>query len=306
MALPSHRFVDLTFAGLFVWLIGFLMAGLSGMELLTALRCSAEPTPISCAALGAKGPPGSHYITLTGFTPKYDGYIYWPDEQSGKWCSVQIPLLDGISPQPPAVATVFHVSDEVALREVLSQGELTGTLTQLGMRGEGAAAIAAYNPGVDPSACWLLQVGGKPQDRTLMAGLFVGGIALHTVAIFLFARPRPADCQPSAMAFAAMSPLLIVVSALHDLARRLPLSRRMWGALLLPPAMALAAFGGLQFWHAAQASADVAMESELIGIGGLVFGVSFALLALSFLVLKPKEDGGRNATIIRPTPPAAC
>ncbi|HZL89693.1 MAG TPA: hypothetical protein VFB96_15115 [Pirellulaceae bacterium] len=305
MGLSPRRFVDLSFVGLFVWLIGFLMAGLSGMELLKSFRCGTTPTPISCAALGAKGPPGSHYITLTGFTPKYDGYVYWADEQNGRWTSVQIPLLDGVSPQPPVVANVFNVGDEASLREALSKPELTGVLMERGLRGDAATAIATYNPGVDPRACWLFHVGGKPQDRTLVAGLFIGGLALHTVAIFLFARPRPVNFHPSAMATATMSPLLMAVNGLHDLARHVPISRRVWGAIMFPPAIALAVFGGHQFWLAAQASADAAMESELIGIGGLLFGVSFTCLALSFLVLEPKAEAIDESAVIRPSPPQA-
>jgi hypothetical protein len=303
VSLPSTRFIDLSFAGLIVWLIGFLMAGLSGMELLSSLRCGTTPMPISCAALSAKGPPGSHYITLTGFTPKYDGYIYWADEQSGRWSSVQIPLLDGNSPQPPVVATVFNVTDDASLHQALSKPELTGMLTQLGLRGDAATAIANYNPGVDPNDCWLLEVGGKPQDRTLMAGLFIGGLVLHTVAIFLFARPRPANYQPSAMAMASMSPLLVAVNGLHELARRLPIPRWVWGAIMLPPALVLAYFGSLWFWRSAQASTGAGFESELMAVGGLLFGVSFTCLALSFLIFAPQAESDGETAVVRPSPP---
>jgi len=47
------------------------------------------------------------------------------------------------------------------------------------------------------------------------------------------------------------------------------------------------------------------MESELIGIGGLLFGVSFTCLALSFLVLEPKAEAIDESAVIRPSPPQA-
>src|SRR5688572_5940255 len=88
---PFTSILSSSFLAIILWLIGFVMAGIGGHELLTALRCGDEPAPITVAELAHRGPTQGDYVTLTDFDINWDGYVYWQDEH-GNWTTCDVPL----------------------------------------------------------------------------------------------------------------------------------------------------------------------------------------------------------------------
>ncbi|HZN34635.1 MAG TPA: hypothetical protein VFB80_12495 [Pirellulaceae bacterium] len=285
-----------SFLGLIALIIGFATSFIAGHELLTSLRCGASPSPASVAELAQHGPTAGDYVRLNDFEVEWQGYIYWPGED-GRWTFCDVPLRVAGSAAPPRVlARVYGAANDAELRRLMAGSELTGIVSGHGIRGEGAAALASYNPGMDPGACWIVSINRHPADSRLLGGIFAAGVGIFTLSMFLFVYCRP-RATPEQAVLKMMSPLLIMVEGLHALSDWLPAgSRRICGAVLFAPGAALAAWGGYGLWQAARASAaEVGAGPEILAILALDFGVALALVALSFVFVEPKGEAPASA-----------
>jgi hypothetical protein len=290
-SLSLARLFNGPFLGLIIWIIGFAMSGMGGHEFLTSLRCAKQPAQVSVAELAHVGPAGNDYVSLTDFEVAWNGYLCFRDEQ-GRWQSCDVPLRVAGSAAPPRVLLrVYQPQNEEHLRQLLSGPQLTGIVTGRGLGGDCAATLAAYNPGIDPGACWIVGFNHKPTDPRLMGGVFILGLGLFTLSFLLFAHCRQRS-SPEQSVQRAMSPLLMLVEGVHFLADRLPAgSGRICGAIALVPSAAIAIWGGWKFWLASQVSAGEAhMGAEILGIVAVDFGFSLAVVALSFMLAKPRTD----------------
>ena len=297
---PFTAFFGTSFLAIIALIVGLMMSVIGGHELLTALRCGDAPIPMSVAQLATQGPTTSDFVSLSDFEIQWDGYVYWMDEQ-GRWTSCDVPLRAAGSSAPPRVLIrVCHAQNESDVRHALAGSELTGIVTGRGLFAEYGATLAQYNPGIDPAACWIVTLGKEPFDARALAGIVFGGMTLLTLGVFLFVYVKPAN-TPAQATLRMMSPLIVLVEGLHALADKLPLSRRTCGLFLFPPTAALATWGGFQLWEAVQTgSATSAFGVEVPGILALDFGVAFALVALSFLLVEPKEQ--ETAELVSPGP----
>jgi len=294
----SLRIFNGSFLGLIAWLVGFVMTGIGGHELLTALRCGKTPAPVTVAELAHRGPTTNDYVALREFEIQWSGYVYCQNER-GEWASCDVPLRVAGSEAPPRVLVrAYNVRNEDELRKRLAGEALTGIVTARGLYGAFGAALSAYNPGIDPAACWIVTHNRQPADARLLGLVFGGGVALFSLGIFLFVYARPRN-SPHQAVLRMMSPLLILVEGLHALADFLPPgSRRICGALLLPPTAALATWGGYRLWQVAQiGAAEAGMGAEILAILALDFGVSLALVAISFLLIEPKSENAEVAVV---------
>ena len=280
-----------SFLAIIALAIGLVMSIISGSELITSLRCGEQPAATTVAELANRGPK-SGWLTLRDYEIQWDGYIYWADEQ-GQWTTCDVPLRAAGSQAPPRVLLrVGQVRSDAELRQVLAREELTGVVTGRGLHGEYGAPLAANNPGIDPAACWIVMLDKRPVNPLLLGGLFAAGLALFTSANFLLVYVR----QPSSPAQASlrvMSPLIMVVDGLHMLSDRLPRgSRWVCGLVLLPAMIGLSSWSGLRLWQILQGTAgESPFGAELLPIVGLNFGISFALIAVSFLLVDWKGPG---------------
>ena len=298
---PPLRVFSGSLLGLIAWIVGFAMSGIGGHELLTSLRCGSQPTPLTVAELANRGPTGGDYVTLRDFEFQWNGYVYCQDEH-GQWTSCDVPLRVTGSEAPPRVLVrTYGVRNEQELRNQLASRELTGVVTSRGLFGEFGAALAAYNPGIDPAACWIVNVSERPHDAKLLGAIFAGGVGLFTLGIFLFAYVRPSK-SPHDAVLRMMSPLIVVVEGLHALANLLPAgSGRICGAIVFASTAALATWGGFRLWQLSRASAgDSGMGVEILSILALDFGVSLALVALSYMFLAPRPELPAEATLLPP------
>lgn len=267
-----------------VWFAGMMMGVFGGATLLQSLRSGDWPTEVSCAMLGSMGPPGSHYVTLTDFSANWDGSLSWTNDE-GRCAYMLIPLCDRQQAPANVIAKVYWPESEQIVQQMLSQPTMSGMIEQRGLDGDSCLRLASANPGLDPEKCWVVHAGAKPYDVRWMSLVFLAGIALHTASLYLFALPRPQG-QPS-MALPMMSPLLTLVDGLHALANWLPISRRTWGLILAPPAVAVAAYGGYQFIQLALGNEIATEAGDALASFAILVGSSFALLALAFLVTEP-------------------
>jgi hypothetical protein len=289
--IPARAVFNGSFFGIIAWIVGVAMTGIGGHELLTSLRCGDAPTAMTVAELAHQGPKMSDFVTLTDFEPNWDGYVTCQDED-GRWTTADVPLRPAGSAAPPRVLIrVRLASSEEELRNRLAGQELSGVITGRGLFGEFGGALAAGNPGIDPAACWIVTLGKSPLDVTMLSAVFVGGISLFTLSMFLFVYARPKQ-GPEQAVLRAMSPLLLLVEGLHALADFLPSgSRRACGMVLFPPTAALAAWGGYQLWDIAQIGVtEAGVGIEILAIIAVDFGVSLALVALSFLLVEPPPE----------------
>jgi len=274
------------FAALIVWLLGMFASAFGGHELLTSYRCGTSPSKIACADFAHRGPPGNDFITLTNFTPRLDGYIYYQDEH-GHWIDANVPLVADGDALPSVIVHVQQPQNDQHLRDALSKQEITGVVTSRGLFREPSAALVNYNPGMDPGSCWVLTLDAHPYDKRTLCLVFFAGLALFAASIWMFVekhKPSPHG-QPSA-SMVHMSPLLVLVDGLHALANWLPLpSRRVRGAVLLPFAAALAAYGGYLFVKLAAPQTVTQVGAEVLCIGSLDMGVALMIVALSFLLI---------------------
>src|SRR5262245_44286293 len=150
-----------SFVGLIALIVGFATSLIGGHELLTSLRCGKAPARATVAELGRHGPVAGDYVQLSDFEIEWQGYLYWTDE-NGRWTSCDVPLRVVGSAAPPRVlARVYGVNGDADLRRVLAGSELTGIVTGRGLYGQSAAALASYNPGIEPAACWIVSVNRK-------------------------------------------------------------------------------------------------------------------------------------------------
>jgi hypothetical protein len=297
--IPLSSIFSSSLLAIIAWVFGLVMSIVGGHEMLTALRCGDTPVPMTAAQLGAQGPSTSDFVTLSDYELHWDGYVYWQDEQ-GRWTSCDVPLKAAGSSAPPRVLIrVCNAQSEADLRAALEGKELTGIVTGRGLFGEYGAALASYNPGIDPAACWIVTLGKQPLDPTLLSGIFAGGVALFALGIFLFVYVKPRK-GPEQAALRMMSPLILVVDGLHALADWLPLpSRRVCGLVLFPPFAALAAWGSYRLWTAVQpgtSTVAAALGVEFPAILAVDFGVSFALVALSFVLVERPDNSARETT----------
>ena len=277
-----------------VWFAGIMMGVMGGATLLQSLRSGNSPAEVTCARLGSMGPPGTHYVTLSEFTARWDGALSWTNEE-GRCAYVLVPLGDRQQTPANVIAKVYWPESEQFVRQMLSQPKMTGMIEHRGLDGDSCANLSRANPGLDPEKCWVVHAEAKPYDARWMGLVFLAGIALHAASLFLFARPRP-EGQPS-MALPMMSPILMLVDGLHALANALPLSRRMWGVMILPPAFALFAYGGYQFVQLALGNVIATEAGDLLASFLVVAGSSFSILALAFLVTEAPE-----APVLEPGP----
>jgi hypothetical protein len=284
MGSAPQRLGDLSLGALIVWFAGIMMGVMGGATLLQSLRSGDSPTEVTCARLGRLGPPGSHYVTLTQYSARWEGSLSWTNDK-GRCTYVLVPLCDRDQSLANVLAKVYWPESEDSVRQMLSQPTLSGMIEQRGLDGDSCANLSRANPGLDPEKCWVFHPGGKPYDVRWMSLLFLAGIALHTASLFLFALPRPQG--QTAMVVSMMVPLIALVDGLHALANRLPLSRRMWGVILMPPSVAVAAYGGYQYSQLALGNAIATEAGDLLASFAIVMGSSFSILALAFLVTEP-------------------
>ena len=277
-----------SFVAIVLWLVGFVMAAIGGHELLTALRCKDVPAPTTVAELANRGPIKGDYVTLTDFDIDWDGYVYWQDE-NGRWTMCHVPLWAAGSAAPPRVlVSVGGAQSEADLHAMLGSTELPGVVTGRGLSGEYAAALAAFNPRIDPAACWIVTLNKQPASSLLLGGIVLAGCGLFTLANFLLVYVRQPP-SPSQATLRMMSPLIMVVDGLHALSDRLPAgSRRTCGLVLTPLCLVAVAWGGYQFWQLAGiSSGEAGFGGELWAILALLFGGSFAAIGASFLLVQP-------------------
>ena len=294
MGSAPQRFGDLSLAGLFVWFAGVMMGVFGGATLLQSLRCGNSPPEVTCARLGQFGPPGSHYVSVTEYSPNWDAAL-WHTNDEGRCNYVLVPLCDNRQAVTNVVAKLYWPESQQAARQTLSQRAVTGMIEHRGLDGDSAANLTRAVRGLDPDKCWVFSAGKEPYDVKWMGLVFLGGIGLHTASLFLFARPRPAGHESRAISM--MIPLLTLVDGLHALANRLPLSRRMWGVLLMPPAIAVAGYGTYLFFQLALGNEVATEAGDLLASFLVVAGSSFSILALAFLVTEAPE-----APVLEPGP----
>src|SRR5262245_11163379 len=276
-------------AALIVWLLGMFASAFGGHELLTSYRCGASPSRIQCAELARRGPPGNDFITLTNFTPKLDGYVYYQDEH-GHWCNANVPLVADGEATPQVIVHVQQPQNDQHLRDALTKAEITGVITSRGLFREPSNALVGYNPGMDPGLCWVLTLDAHPYDKRTLSLVFFAGLALFTASIWMFVEKHKPAPNGQMSGGIHMSPLLVLVDGLHALARWLPLpGRRACGAVLLPFAAALAAYGGYLFVKLSAPQTVTQVGTEILCIGSLDMGVSLTVVALSFLLIDRAE-----------------
>lgn len=276
------------FAGLILWLLGFLFSFFGAHELLTSLRCGATPRKIDCAQLARGGPPGTAFVTLTNYSPNLNGYIYCQDQQ-GHWTSADVPLLADGEDTPRVIVHIQQPHSADNLQNALASPELTGTITGRGVFAESSAILVNYNPGMQPETCWILQLNGHPFDKTTMSLVFFGGVALLTLSMWMFVE-KTGPGEPGDVVLARMSPLLMLVNGLHALGRWLSLPRRPCGAVLLPFAVAVTAYGAYLFAALTAPHAVAQFGPEILAIGAIQMGVSLLVVAGCLLMLKPRTE----------------
>jgi hypothetical protein len=293
MGSAPQRLGDLSLGALIVWFAGVMMGVFGGATLLQSLRCGNSPPEVTCARLGRLGPPGSHYVSVTEFSPNWDAAL-WHTNDEGRCNYVLVPLWDNRQAVTNVVAKLYWPESQQAARQTLSQRAVTGMIEHRGLDGDSAANLTRAVRGLDPDKCWVFSAGKEPYDVKWMGLVFLAGIGLHTASLFLFARPRPQG--PAATVASMMVPLIALVDGLHALGNRLPLSRRMWGMMILPPALALAAYGGYQFFQLALGNEVATEAGDLLASFLVVAGSSFSILALAFLVTEAPE-----APVLKPS-----
>jgi hypothetical protein len=300
---PFTSILSSSFLAIILWLIGFVMAGIGGHELLTALRCGDEPAPITVAELAHRGPTQGDYVTLTDFDINWDGYVYWQDEH-GNWTTCDVPLWAAGSEAPPRVLVrAAGARSEADLHTMLNSAELSGIVTGRGLHGEYAAALAAFNPGIDPAACWIVHLNKQPASAAMLGGIVLAGFALFTLANFLLVYVRQ-PTSPTQVTLRMMSPLIMVVDGLHALSDRLPAgSRRTCGLVLSPVCLAAVAWSGYRLWQLANVSSgDAGFGGDILPIFALLFGGCFALIGLSFLLVQPPGRAQAAPALMPQTP----
>jgi hypothetical protein len=97
---------------------------------------------------------------------------------------------------------------------------------------------------------------------------------------------RTGPGEPGDAVLARMSPLLMLVNGLHALGRWLRLPRRPCGAVLLPLAVALTAYGGYLFAALTAPQAVAQFGPEILAIGAIQLGTSLLVVAGCLLLLK--------------------
>jgi len=294
MGSAPQRLGDLSLAAILVWFAGVMMGVFGGATLLQSLRCGSSPAEISCARLSWFGPPGSHYVSLTEYSPNWEA-AQWYTNDEGRYKHVLVPLWDNRQAVTNVVAKLYWPENQEAARQTLAQRAVSGLIEQRGLDADSAANLTRAVRGLDPDKCWVFSAGKEPYDVKWMGLVFLAGIGLHTASLFLFARPRPAGRESQVTSM--MIPLLALVDGLHELANRLPLSRRMWGVLLMPPAIAVAGYGAYLFCQLALGNEGATEAGDLLSSFLVVVGSSFCILALAFLVTKAPE-----APTMQPTP----
>src|SRR5262249_19669775 len=145
--------------------------------------------------------------------------------------------------------------------------------------------LVNYNPGMQPETCWIVQLNGHPFDKSTMSLVFFGGMALLSVSMWMFVE-KTGPGEPGDVVLARMSPLLMLVNGLHALGRWLGLPRRPCGAVLLPLAIALTAYGGYQFAALTAPQTIAQFGPELLAIGAVQLGMSLLVVASCLLLLK--------------------
>jgi hypothetical protein len=241
--------------------------------------------------IGVRRPRAADFVTLTNFTAKLDGYIYYQDEH-GHWTNASVPLVADGDQMPGVIVRVQQPQNDQHLRDALSKREITGVVTSRGMFHGPSEALVSYNPGMDPGSCWVLTLDAHPYDKRTLCLVFFAGLALFTASIWMFVEKHKPAPHGQSSGGIHMSPLLVLIDGLHALANWLPLpNRRVCGAVLLPFAAALAAYGGYLFVTLAAPQTVTQVGTEVLCIGSLDMGVSLTVVALSFLLLdRPEAD----------------
>jgi hypothetical protein len=278
---------SLVFAFAF-FLMGWALTAVPLIELCTFGHAAETPHELTCHQLGLSGPGDNLHVTLTRFTPCWCGYTTLSDE-NGHWQSAQVPLApvgpDGRPAGPPGVVVyVGGVHNEAELRQALAGDRLTGVVTSRGRFGESTSLLRQLNPGMDPERCFSLSLSTLPLGPALWYGLAALGLVLFTAAVFLFTFVKPAEQLMYPM---NMSPLVLLVRGLHQLADHLPLpDRRVCGLFVFVAAAPLLGWA-VPPLASGEALAFETSEGWLFGLGAaLDFGVAFAALGL-YLLLAP-------------------
>ena len=161
-----------------------LVAGLGlavyfGFELYLLSRGTAEPQPMTVAALGRKGPLANTHVTVTDFQAAEQFLI---EMENNRWVRVWIPLFtpDGEWTERPVMAFVSGVQNDAELSAKMSGDQLTGVVTN-GMQNFGTnqqGQIAPAYPGVDLSDTIAFQIGRAFPSPLIAIPLFLLGVVL--------------------------------------------------------------------------------------------------------------------------------
>lgn len=271
--------------------VGWIMSAIGLIELNKAWHSHSTPQPVQCNELATHGPTAGLYVRLTNYNFAEEGILLQHNEE-GEWLQADIPLSahDGHAPIVIARLARDRMPPDTTPEQLLKQ-PLSGLVREWEHWPEGRQALNQLNPGFDPAACIVLDVGTQPPNIWAFNGIVAGGIGLFALGIVLLAISR----SPTGDVLRVFIPLVALFDGARWLSEQLPGKTPARGLLLAPLAALLFGAGayGIILMRNATPLEQMSSDRFLIDIASIIainFGAGFVLLSLYWLATDGSAD----------------